>query len=228
MLTQKLRFNSLSIGKLIYLGYTLAHLTVLAGGMLYFSQSPSLSLAVLLLVLTGLVYDNGVIFIGDWIGLSDRLLVLNKIRYWLHGLCSPLLILFAVQVLHRADLSWDIVPWSDRLAWGLTFTLIAIEIFDRMIRLHLKPITFAGTLRYKEVVPSKEIPVILVILCVGAIGAVVWQHLGWSWMFLGALVMLLGSAVPTTTKAGPSIGSGVEVLLGISLLSTQIFLLGSA
>lgn len=224
MLTQKLQFNLLSIGKLIYGFYTLAHLTLLAWGTYHFAQFPSLSLAILLLVLGGLVYDNLIIFIGSSIGMGDRLLFLNKIRYWLHGLLSPLLLVFAVQVLHAAQVSWD-SPWSDRLSVALAFTLIVIEVCDRMLKLNLKPITFAGTLRYKEVVPSKEIPVILVILCVGAIGAVIWQQLGWSWMFWGALVMMLGSAVPTTTKAGPSVGSGVEVLLGLSLLATQIALL---
>jgi hypothetical protein len=224
MLTQKLQFNSLSLGKLIYLFYTLAHLAVLSWGILQFSQSPNLSLAILLLVLLGLVYDNLIVFIGDWIGIGDRLLSLNKLRYWLHGLLSPLLLGFAVRVLHMAHVNWDISPWSDYIAWSLISIFIGFEVCDRMIRLHLKSITFAGTLRYKEVIPSKEIPVILVILCVGAIGIVIWQHLGWPWMFLGALVMMLGSAVPTTTKAGPSIGSGVEVLLGLSLLSTQVFL----
>ncbi|MBW4657530.1 MAG: hypothetical protein KME15_02555 [Drouetiella hepatica Uher 2000/2452] len=224
MLTQKLQFNLLSIGKLIYSFYTLAHLTLLAWGTYHFAQFPSPSLAILLLVLGGLVYDNLIIFIGGSIGMGDRLLFLHKIRYWLHGLLSPLLLVFAVQVLHTAHVRWD-SPWSDRLSVALAFTLIVIEVCDRMIKLNLKPITFAGTLRYKEVVPSKEIPVILVILCVGAIGAVVWQQLGWSWMFWGALLMMLGSAVPTTTKAGPSVGSGVEVLLGLSLLATQIALL---
>lgn len=224
MLTQKLQFNLLSIGKLIYGFYTLAHLTLLAWGTYHFAQSPSLSLAILLLVLGGLVYDNLIIFIGSSIGMGNRLLFLNKIRYWLHGLLSPLLLVFAVQVFHAAQVNWD-SPWSDRLSVALAFTLVMIEVCDRMIKLNLKPITFAGTLRYKEIVPSKEIPVILVILCVGAIGAVIWQQIGWSWMFWGALVMMLGSAVPTTTKAGPSVGSGVEVLLGLSLLATQIALL---
>lgn len=46
-----------------------------------------------------------------------------------------------------------------------------------MTKLDLKPVTFAGTLRYKEAVPSHEIPVILVIVLLGAVGVVVWQSL---------------------------------------------------
>lgn len=213
------------IGKLIYAGYTLAHLSVLIWATIIFQSSPSLSLAILMLVLAGLVYDNLIIFIGDWLHLGSKLETLNKVRYWCHGLLSPLLLIVAVQVLHVTQVSWDRSVWSDGLAWSLTFGLILIEVTTRMVKLTLKPIQFAGTLRYKEVVPSRELPVILVILLVGAVGAVVWQQLGWSWMFWGAVIMMLGSAVPTTTKAGPSIGSGVEVILGWSLVATQLLLL---
>jgi len=224
MLSQKLQFNPPAIGKLIYLFYTLAHLTLFAWGTYHFYQSPSFSLAILLIVLTGLVYDNLIIFIGDWIGTGDRLLSLNKIRYWLHGLFSPLLLVFAIQILHTTHMRWDIPLWSDRISWILVLILIVAELCDRMLKLNLKSITFAGTLRYKEVTPSKEIPVICVILLMGAIGAIVWQQLNWSWMFWGALVMLLGSGFPTA-KVGPSVGSGVEVLFGLSLLATQVVLL---
>lgn len=214
------------VGKLIYAGYTLAHLAVLIWTATLFQASPHLSLAILMLVLAGLVYDNLIILIGDWIQLGTRLETLNKGRYWCHGLLSPLLLIVAVQALHVTQVSWDQPAWSNGLAWSLTFGLILIEVVTRMVKLHLKPVQFAGTLRYKEVVPSRELPVILVILLVGAIGAVVWQQLGWSWMFWGAVIMMLGSAVPTTTKAGPSVGSGVEVIFGWSLVATQLLILG--
>ncbi len=214
------------VGKLIYAGYTLAHLTVLIWAATLFWTSPNLSLAILVLVLAGLVYDNLIIFIGDWVQLGRRLEALNKGRYWCHGLLSPLLLLVAVQALHGTQVSWDRAVWSDGLAWTLAIGLILIEVTTRMVKLQLKPVQFAGTLRYKEVVPSHELPVILVILLVGAIGAVIWQQLGWNWMFWGAVIMMLGSAVPTTTKAGPSVGSGVEVIFGWSLVATQLLLLG--
>lgn len=217
-----------AVGKLIYAAYTLAHLATLVWAAILFRTAPdsslSLSLAILMLVLAGLVYDNFVIFIGDRLQLGPKLEAFNKGRYWCHGLLSPLLLIMAVQVLHRTQVSWDRTGWSDGLGWGLALGLIAIEVTTRMVKLDLKPVRFAGTLRYKEVVPSREIPVILVILLVGAIGAVVWQQLGWSWMFWGAVIMMLGSAVPTTTKAGPSIGSGVEVIFGWSLVATLLVL----
>ncbi len=213
------------IGTLIYSLYTLAHTATLVWAVSLFGRSPHLGLALVILVLAGLIYDNLIITIGKFIGQGTLLETLNKGRYWCHGLLSPLLLCFAVQVLHLARVPWDQAIWSDRAAWALTLGLIAIEVQTRMLNLNLKPITFAGTLRYKEVVPSKEIPVILVIVLVGAIGAIVWHPLHWSWMFWGAVVMLLGSAVPTTTKAGPSIGSAVEVLFGISLVATYASLM---
>lgn len=208
------------VGKLIYSTYTLAHTATLVWAVSLFVRSPHLGFALVILVLAGLVYDNLIIAIGDRIGQSTLLETLNKGRYWCHGLLSPLLLVFAVQVLHLARMQWDQPLWSDRLTWALILGLIGIEVQTRMLKLNLKPIVFGGTLRYKEVEPSKEIPVILVIVLVGAIGAIIWQPLHWSWMFLGAVVMLTGSAVPTTTKAGPSIGSAVEVLFGISLVVT--------
>lgn len=213
------------IGKLIYSTYTLAHAATLVWAVSLFVRSPHLGLALVILVLAGLVYDNLIIAIGDRIGQGALLETLNKGRYWCHGLLSPLLLVFAVQMLHLAGVQWDQPTWGDRFTWVLVLCLIGIEVQTRILKLNLKPVTFAGTLRYKEVVPSKEIPVILVILLVGAIGAIVWQALHWSWLFWGAAVMLTGSAVPTTTKAGPSIGSAVEVLFGISLVATYALLI---
>lgn len=210
------------MGKMIYASYTLAHLVLLTWGMLLFVQSPEIDLGILLLVLLGLVYDNLIIFVGDWLREGKRLESLNKLRYWFHGLFSPLLLVVAAQMLHSAHLNWDNPPLIDRLAWGGAIGLMVLEVSTRMVKLNLKPVTFAGTLRYKEVVPSKELPVILVIVLVGAVGMSVWQQIHYPWIFWGALIMLLGSAVPTTTKAGPSIGSGVEILFGLSLLMSQI------
>ncbi|MCU0526746.1 MAG: hypothetical protein MUF72_18205 [Elainella sp. Prado103] len=217
--------SELPIGKIIYLGYTLAHLAMLLWAAKLFASIPTLSLALLILVLAGLVYDNFIIFIGDRLQLGTTLEKLNQGRYWCHGLLSPLLLIVAVQMLHFAQVSWDRTPWSDGLAWSLTCILMGVEVVTRMVKLNLKPVQFAGTLRYKEVVPSRELPVILVILLLGAIGAIVWQRLDWPWLLGGAAVMMLGSAVPTTTKAGPSIGSGVEVILAWSLVAT-LFVLG--
>jgi hypothetical protein len=219
--------NKQTMGKIIYALYTLFHTLTLAWAIWLFLTSPNLSLAVLILVLAGLVYDNFIIYIGDRLQAGELLEALNKGRYWCHGLLSPLLLLVALQVLHKAEVSWNQSPWMDWLTLGLTLCLIWVEVTSRMIKLNLKPVTFAGTLRYKEVVPSRELPVILVILFVGAVGVIAWQSLHWTWMFWGALVMMVGSAIPPTTKAGPSIGSGVEVLFGLSLVATQAWFLGA-
>jgi hypothetical protein len=215
-----------TIGKNIYAIYTIAHTLSLSWALWLMLATPNLSLVILILVLAGLVYDNLVILVGDRLQEGELLKALNKGRYWCHGLLSPLLLIVALQVLHRTSASWDYSPWSDGFTLGLTLCLILIEVTGRMMKLDLKPVTFAGTLRYKEVVPSHEIPVILVIVLLGAVGVAAWQSLHWTWLFWGALIMMIGSAVPTTTKAGPSIGSGVEVLFGLSLVATQAFILG--
>ncbi len=219
--------NKQSMGKIIYAAYTIAHTLTLAWTIWLFLAAPSLSLAVLILVLAGLVYDNLIIYMGDWLQAGERLEALNKGRYWCHGLLSPLLLLVALQVLHRTGVSWDHSLWIDWFAVGLTLCLILVEVTSRMVKLSLKPVTFAGTLRYKEVMPSREFPVILVIVLLGIVGGMAWQSLHWPWMFWGALIMMVGSAVPPTTKAGPSIGSGVEVLFGLSLAATQAWFLGA-
>lgn len=215
------------VGKIIYAIYTVAHTLSLSWALWLLYATPNLSLTILTLVLAGLVYDNFIIFVGDRLQEGEMLKTLNKGRYWCHGLLSPLLLIVALQVLHVTGVSWDRSPWSDRFTVGLTLCLILVEVTGRMIKLDLKPVTFAGTLRYKEVVPSHEIPVILVIVLLGAVGVAAWQSLHWTWLFWGALVMMVGSAVPPTTKAGPSIGSGVEVLFGFSLVATQALILGA-
>ncbi|MBT9314065.1 hypothetical protein [Leptothoe spongobia] len=212
------------MGKLIYSAYTSAHLLLLAVGIYLLDKSPNQGTVILLLVLGGLVYDNLIITVGDTIGEGQYLKFLNQLRYWCHGLFSPLLLVVTLQILKIAEIVWVSHPLIYPFTWALAIGLVLIEVLTRMTRLTLRPIVFSNTLRYKEVVPSKEIPTILVISLMIMAGILLWQQVGFPWLFLGSLTMLLGSGVPPTTVFGPAIGSGVEIILMASLVASQLLL----
>lgn len=202
--------------------YTLAHFGLLVWGIHLFQQSNNIGTILLLVVLVGLIYDNLIISLGSLIGEGKLLESLNRLRFLFHTLFTPLLVVVAVELAHNAGVIWINSPIVRCIAWTIALGLIAFEFGNKFLRLKLVSATFAGTLRYKEE-ESNSLPLaaILTILLVAVVGISIWQTMQCPWVFLGALVMFLGSAVPTRI-VGPVLGSGVEIVLALSLLAVGL------
>ncbi|MGF1577020.1 MAG: hypothetical protein ACFCU9_14010 [Cyanophyceae cyanobacterium] len=70
---------------------------------------------------------------------------------------------------------------------------------------------------------TPPIPAVITVLLVLAIGSLIWLETGWAWLCLSALVMLIGSAIPSKL-VGPAMGSGAELILMIGFWATEIYL----
>src|SRR5699024_3843192 len=75
------------------------------------------------LVIIGLIYDNLIIAFGKFIGEGNLLKSLSYIRFWLHALFTPTLILLAWDICFRSGLLW-----AKKLFWKVLAYLITIGL----------------------------------------------------------------------------------------------------
>lgn len=189
----------------------------------FFRLSKNWAMIVLPIVLVALIYDNSILFSGKFIGAGELLENLSQIRYLLHYLTVPLFIVIAIELAFASGAQWanKFVRVS---SWLLAFGLAGYDVIKNFVGLELKPETFAGVLRYVPV--NANIPIITIILNIFVllVGIGIWVRIkDWRWLFIGALISLLGNALPIA-EVGTLPGSISESILALSLLLTQYHL----
>ncbi|WP_440896345.1 hypothetical protein ACS127_17765 [Amphibacillus sp. Q70] len=177
----------------------------------------------LLLVIIGLIYDNAIIGLGRFIGEGQTLANLTYLRYWLHALFTPTLVLFAWQICIKLGLPWA----KNRIAKGLIFLitlgLIFYEWFSSIRDLVLEPTWKNGILTYESVVQQKfPLMVIITTVIVGIIGAILLKKFRFYWLLVGTIIMIVGSILAIWIKNFP-IMNGLEFLFIFTLLKTKQF-----
>lgn len=204
----------------LYFIYTIIHIGLLVWGIRLWRQARSIRLLLILLPIAGLIYDNAVIAVGVIVGEGSLLEMMNNGRYLLHAIITPMLIMAAVDLARRAGVGLA----NNRIVYTifglLTVGLMAFGLLEWQ-HMVFAPERYAGSLRYVDVaVAGPPIPAIVTIFVILGWSIGIWRSLRWPWLFVGALVMFLGSAIPPSV-VGPAVGSGAEVVLLASLLATE-------
>lgn len=181
-------------------------------------------LNVLLLVTFGLVYDNLVLAMGSIIGKGSFLKGLNGMRYWIHALFTPLLILFSWSALRKTGIRWLKERASFILAGLFTLALMIAELIQNTLGMKLEPSEKYGVLSYESTgAHGPPIMIIGVTFALLLAGITLWKKLGWKWMAIGVFLMGVGSAVPIPLESD-AVTNGFELILLISLWATKAFL----
>ena len=209
--------------------YPLSHLMIAIAELLLagwsirlWLQSKSVAMIVLSVILLGIGYDNLLLASGRTIGLGELLQSLSQVRFLVHHLVVPFLIVVGVELAHRTGAVWA-NNFIRSLAWILSIGLGAIDIANRYIGTNLEPVYFAGVLRYTAKstggLPIIAIAVTIFVLLVG-IG--IWIRSGgkWYWLFVGTLIALVGNALPLS-MVGTLPGSLAEFFMTLTLLLTE-------
>ena len=177
---------------------------------------------VLILVIVALIYDNGILGIGKWIGKGDLLENLNAARFWMHAIFTPLLILFSLDVLRRAGIEWSKKTAALLVATIYTFIAFLVELITVLWGLSLKAEKSYGVLSYTSA-NSPDGPPIMILLVTLALlisSILLWKRTGWYWMFVGVGLMLIGSMVNIPVESG-AITNAFELILLASLVFTK-------
>lgn len=177
---------------------------------------------VLLLVIAGLVYDNFIIALGRFIGESELLESLSYVRYWLHALFTPTLVLFAWCICFKLGSAWAMKTFW-KVAFSLTtLALILYELFTSVIGLKLRAKEANGILSYENVESASPWMVILVTTILVIVGILLLKKFRFPWLLVGTSVMMIGSSLGIWIKDFP-IMNILELLLILSLLLTKQF-----
>jgi len=157
-------------------------------------KSKRLSYALLLLlVLVGLTYDALIILLGRFIGAGDLLQALNAGRFIIHGLVTPVIIIFGFGVLRHAGVGWAQSRTNHIIVCVFTTLLIGLGVYEDILELDLHLRTVMDTVRYVNEggLPGPPIPSILAIIFLIVAGLSLWRQTGWKWLALGSILMFL-------------------------------------
>src|SRR5690625_57749 len=178
---------------------------------------------VFLLVIFGLIYDNLILAFGKFIGEGNLLQSLSYVRFWLHALFTPTLILFAWKISYRTDTHWAKKKFWKALANILTIGLIFYELFSSAIGLKLEPTCNHGVLSYESAGQSNSpLMVIIITLVLVIVGFNLIIEYRFFWLFIGTLIIISGAILSIWIKSFP-IMNVIEYLFIVSLLLTMHF-----
>ncbi|MGJ5629483.1 hypothetical protein [Nostoc sp. CALU 1950] len=207
----------------LYPVYTIATLGLAIWGISLFQQSHRITTILLIVVLSGMFYDNLIVSVGSLINEGTLLKLLNRLRFLFHNLFVPLLVVIAVNLAYIAGVAWANNPIVYKGCWAIAIGLIVLGLVTDFRQLELIPTTFAGTLRYKPKSCSVPVLTIFTALLVAVIGFYIWCQTQWLWMFMGTLIMLFGNVLPKSIF-GPLIGSAVDCVFILAMLTTELIM----
>ncbi|WP_163527255.1 hypothetical protein [Halobacillus ihumii] len=209
---------------ILFTFFTLAYTILLMLAIRIFRNHNVFSILLLLPVIVGLIYDNGVISAGRFIGEGPFLESLNLARYWIHAFFTPLLVLYAWKTLEQAEVQWASKNWARISAFLLTAVLILMELFTVVIGLNIEARLEYGVLSYSSTEPSSGPPIMVLVVSVVLLASslIIWRRQKWIWFFIGSFIMIVGSAIQLPVDSG-AITNFFELVLIGSLLSTAYF-----
>lgn len=212
--------------------YPLSHLLIAIGevSLAFWSiclwlRSKCVATIVLSVVLLGLGYDNLLLAVGTSIGSGELLQSLSQVRFLVHHLFVPFLIVIGVELAHRTGAACA-NNFIRGFAWILSIGLGIVDIVERYIGAELEPVYFAGVLRYTASfnggLPVIAIAVTLFLLLI-SIGIWIRSKGQWYWLFVGTSIALGGNALPLS-MVGTLPGSLSEFLMTLTLLLTERYI----
>lgn len=177
---------------------------------------------VLYVILFALIYDNGIVAIGKWVGEGDALYFLNYMRFVLHACITPLLVIYSVAILREANIAVAKRSIVFLLAALYTLMLIGVEFATSIWGLSLQPVLEYGALRYESTADHSGPPIMILLATVVMLicSIFLWLKRRWIWFFIGVIVMTAGSMVPIDVESS-AITNAFELFLLTMLVWTK-------
>ena len=207
----------------LFYGFAVAYTGLLVWGCVLAARHGWLSAANLpLLVLAGLIYDNAVIASGQLIGEGPVLEGLSFARFWIHAVATPTLVVWAWHAAKRSGAGWARGRPAALVAWGAAAALVVLEYVTVLHGLRIEPNTEYGVLSYSNADGAGGPPLMVLFVAAALLVAsvVVWKRQKWVWLFVGTVLMLVGSAVPIPVESG-AVTNAFELVLLVSIMATK-------
>ncbi|HEY8570424.1 hypothetical protein [Microbulbifer sp.] len=210
-------FNGGCVLSLLFFALAISHL----GLFVYSLRQQGLGFPIWFLrcLLLALAFDNLVIALGPLLIAWPGYVVLSTLRFWVHALLLPVLLVFVACILCEKLKSERVRNWLPRIAWLLAGLAIAFGYIFDLASLELVVADF-----YPRLVASDAQPpfaTIAVNLVVVISGIWLWRKAQWPWLFLGALQIFLLNGLSAGREWGFCVGNIAELLFVFSLWLTM-------
>jgi hypothetical protein len=179
----------------------------------------------LLIVVYGLAYENIIISIGRFIGEGNVLLSLNWVRFAVHALFTPAMMISAFGMLKRSQVKFTNNKFWHSVICTLALALILLGSYESILNIDLVPVMENGVLRYIndfEFMKGPPLPAVLTIIVVLIFGIILWRKINWPYLFIGSAVMFITAALPSSLLVWQNLG---EVVFAGGLVFTEIHIL---
>lgn len=178
--------------------------------------------SVIFFVVAALIYDNTIIALGVLIGDGALLESLSLLRFWFHMLFTPTLILFSVMAMSEAGIEWAQKAWVVWLGAVYAIAAMIVEYVTVINGLALEASEDYGALSYSSAEEASGPPmmIILVLIALVIAGIMLWWKAKWPWMFVGTVIMTIGSAVPIDIGSN-ALTNAFELVLLFTLVWTK-------
>ena len=178
--------------------------------------------SVIYIVILPLIYDNLILATGKWIGEGELLESLNFSRFCLHALITPLLVMYSLGTLQESGIEWTKKKWMAIVGILYTISLIVLEFSIEVVGLEIEVVKEYGVVSYSNVEKATGPPimVLLVMFILILASAIIWKKTKWPIFFIGAVVMIFGSAVPINIESG-AVTNAFELFLIFTLIWTK-------
>ena len=171
-------------------------------------------------LLLGLLLDNTILALSlvafDWPGYA----ALGGLRYVVHVLVLPPVVLAGIELLRRAGVDWA----GSRTGFyaGLAFVAAAIAygLLTELVGLELEVTTLWEHRRYVSVDAMPPIATILTNVVIIVLAAILWRRSGWPWLFAGALLIFVINAALGSREFGIVAGNLAEVAFVLAWVTT--------
>jgi hypothetical protein len=211
---------SYSIYTLLYFGFAVYSFTV-------WRRTKRWSTFFVFVVIAALIYDNGIIALGNTLGEGELLRILTVGRFCIHFTVTPLLIWTSLEQVRRSGYAWAGKPLMCWIFIDLIAALIVLGFVTEVHNIDLEIRIVDGVLRYMlpEAIFTAIVPVVGAIIAL-VIGGLLWRAQGWPWMFLGTLVIFIseGALRGSENVVLLVVQNGAEILYTLAYLQTEIFL----
>lgn len=171
------------------------------------------------LVTLGLVYDNGMVAIGRFIGEGPLLEALNWPRFLVHALVTPVLVIVAVGMARRCGAAWARKRWVHALFCLVAVALMVYGFVTEVVGLELEVVRDGDAVRYSATETGPPIPSIVAIVVLIAVGIAVWRRGGY-WMAIGSAIMFVAAGIPSLPLVLANTGE-VALIVGLVLTATR-------
>ena len=173
-------------------------------------------------LLFGTCFDNAVQGLGFWMIDQPWFEGLSQLRYVLHALFLPFLVVFAIDVLAKWHIEFAQKTWAVAGAWILTLAGVCFGLYTDLVGHELVATEILGVHKYIAAETSPPLATIVSNLVVIVLAVILWRKVGWPWLCIGALTIFAVNAGTAPFVWGFLAGNLAEVFfIGTLILTDQ-------